>query len=84
MNIREKCHLFILTEMSGQAAKGINRNDVDAEYKYALKELTSDGYLNEEYLVDDKGENQLKGYQMSDRGRMRCRMLLEKWEEERA
>ncbi len=82
MNIREKAALFILCEQSAQPFRDIDKRDVRDEYPYMLKELVQDGYLDAIYETDAEGTKTLKGYQLSDRGKMKKRLLMEKWEEE--
>ncbi len=82
MNLREKTALYILNEKSGGKFREIDRRDIADEYPYTLKELVQDGYLDVQAHVDEQGNHVVDGHSVSDRGRMRLRMLLEKWEEE--
>ncbi len=83
MNIREKTALFILNEKSGGKFKEIDKHDIRDEYPYVLKELVQDGYLDVQYSTNEQGEQSVSAHALSDRGKMRLRMLMEKWEEER-
>ncbi len=83
MNISEKTALYILNDCSKGSFRAIDRRDIADEYPYVLKELVRDGYLEVHKEANDAGETIVSGHYLTERGRMRLRMLIDKWEEER-
>jgi hypothetical protein len=83
MTLQEKSFLFILSEISGKPFKGISKYDIEEEYDYALKDLQRDGYIEKRSDALPEAVSLSEKFKIIERGKMKLRLLREKWDEER-